>query len=198
MKHPKTLGLTAVAALGLIALAGACTASATVMCKNEACTETYSAGTATKERSIGTIQFKSEGTVMDECGESVIEGEVENAGSETTTDLWKVQGQTWGICSGTTLTVKKGNLEYHAIPKTFDGTVTGNSAEITFVHAGISCTYSTGNGNGVDIGKYVFGNPPRLIINAKLPKVAGGFLCSPEIEWLGEYEHVAPVPLYFE
>lgn len=174
MKHLKMFGLATIAVLGLLALAGTGPASATIMCKNEACTETYSAGTVTEERSIGTIQFKSGGTVFDECGESVIEGEVENAGSESTTPPSKVQGESWDICSGTTITVKKGVLEYHAIPKTFDGIVTGRGGEITFVHAGISCNYSTGN--GVTVGKYVFGNPPSLIINAKLPKASGGFL----------------------
>lgn len=200
MRKAMLFGLMAalVAVLGVV---GAGAASATVLCKNEECTETYPVGTKMHAEQVGTSVFKNGSEVVDECSESVIEGELENAGGSTQTPAFKVQGQTWTICKGMVITVKKGVIELHVIiPKTppiKDFTITGSNGEVTIDINGVSCNYTTAAG-GTDLGIYTGGNFPSLDIKAKTKKSAGSFLCPAEVTWEAEYKATSPAPLYGE
>lgn len=200
MRHLSKLVLVLPVALILV-LAGEGAASATVLCKNEACTETYPAGTLIKAELSGTAVFKSGESIFAECSHSTIEAETESGGGPTQTVAAKKQGESWSICSDTVLTVKTGVLELHAIPKTFDSVMTGRGGEIT-IHNTLagSCSYATGT--GITLGKYTAGDKsklPKLDITApKMKKSAGGAFCPAEMEWEAEYLASSPVPVYFQ
>ncbi|MGN6816244.1 MAG: hypothetical protein ACTHK3_09185 [Solirubrobacterales bacterium] len=198
MKKIKMLGIGVLGAAAMAVLLVAGTASATVLCKNEACTEIYPVGTPIEAHLLSTSVFRTESSVVDECSESTIKGELENAGSTTTTPVGAVAGQTWNVCSGTTVTVKKGVIEFHVIippkPPITELEVTGKGGEVTITMAGVSCNYATGA--GVKLGIYHY-FPPSFQLNPKLKKSAGGFLCPAEVIWEAEYEVTKPSPVYF-
>jgi len=91
MKPLKGLGLAAMAAAVLFALASASTASATVLCKNNASTAiciigTYGAGTEIKTNLVsGSKATLATAFKTVECSKSTISGKVENAGSSSST-----------------------------------------------------------------------------------------------------------------
>lgn len=194
MNYAKVMSLAIAAAAVTMAIIGATSASATVMCKTETdpCTENYSSGTSVHEELEGAAKFSTTGgEVLDECTTSVLEGKVENAGSATSTPTIGL-GITWGFCKVVTIEVLAGSIEIHKIPKTWNFTLTGKGAEITLAILGASCNYSFGN--AVDLGT-VTPLKFKFDVNAKLKKSAGGFTCPAEIVWAATYVGT-PTPVY--
>jgi hypothetical protein len=209
MKPAKILGLAALAAMALIAFAGAGSASATVLCKTTAnpCgaewdypkgTEIHAvlvAGTTSK------LENLSGSSVYTTCTESTIQGTTSNTGSDTET----VTGSgvlTWGPkgvgCSTTVDTLANGTLEVHYGEKG-DGVVTSKGAEWTEELFGVTCSYGTA-ATGTKLGTLTepasSTSDTVLDVSAEVEKKAGGFLCPSEVRWTAEYTFTSPVPLY--
>jgi hypothetical protein len=197
MKHLKMLGLGLVTAAALTALAGAGTASATVICKNnlntEKCSEPYPVGTEGTASSSGSIILETTGgTTLDTCTGSEVKGTIGNAGSSTTTVSSKLSSITWTGCTVETKTLAPGSGELHWITGTDNGTLTTSGTEVT-VNTGFfgACVYGTGEGK--DMGTTVGGNPGSLTISTtvKLTKNESG-LCPSELKFTGTYVATSP------
>jgi hypothetical protein len=205
MKNLKMLGLLAVAAAALMALLGASTASATVLCKNNlktsSCSEPYAAETflhGVLEKNA--IFENAAGETLGSCTQSTFQMRVETAGGSGATVSGPIPSFTWGIkgegCNQTTETLRSGRLEIHHINNTDDGTVTAFNTEVTLlVFGGVDCIY--GAGAGIHFGTLTGGAPATLDVNAVLneqePKK---FLCPDDIRLTGGYEITSPTPLY--
>lgn len=179
MKHLKLLGLSVMAASLLMALPGAGTASATVICKNnlntEHCSEPYLAGAEGTASLEGTATFQA-GSFSTECSESVVKSTLKEAGSSTTAVKSGISTITWGGCSSTTDTLNGGSAELQWIPGTDNGTLTTFDTEVTVLHTGVDCIYGASSG-GTVVGTTVGGNPGSLVVETSFPKKGGGGLC---------------------
>lgn len=195
-KHLRSLGLVAAAAMALMALIGAGSASATVLCSAATTSECATYGGPVIDASLTETSKLSTtgGTVLDECASGTIEGAPSNIGSSSETVSVPIGELTWASCSKTTDTVSKGELEIHWISGTDNGTVTGKNVSFTANTIFGSCTYGTGT--ALDLGTLEGGKPATLKVSAVLVKIAGGFGCPAEAKWLASYSVTSPQPLY--
>lgn len=204
MKHLKVLGLAAIAAVALMAFLGACTASATVICKtqptNGECPAgwTYSAG-AEGEASLaaGTtaVLETTTGEALITCTELSVESVLDSAGGATATATSHVASVFYSGCTHTLFFLKNGSTELHWIPGTSNGTLTITNNEVTVIIFGVSCNYGaygTGGPITVDLGTVVGGNPASITVNSVFPKTAGGFLCPNDARFTGKFVATAP------
>src|SRR6478752_109063 len=178
MKPLKGLGLPAMAAAVLFALASASTASATVLCKNNASTAiciigTYGAGTEIKASLVSGNSKLSTPFKTVECSKSTISGKVENAGSSSSTVSGNLSSLTFSECNCEVKTLKNGSLELHQISGTDNGTATSTGAEITAqcstIFGNVHCLYAT---EKTDLGTLVGGNPAKLEVKeANIPRL---------------------------
>lgn len=199
MKYLKMFGLAAVA---LTALAGAGTASATVLCKNnlntEKCSEPYAVGT------VGTASLASgssaiieevgpEGETLDTCKGSTATETLQNAGSATTTVAGKVEatGITWSNCTFATKTVSGGETELHWISGTDNGAITAKGFEVTIntILFG-TCVYGLGN-TMKEWGTIVGGSPGSFTANAVVTKISGT-MCPTQARVTAKYTNTEP------
>ncbi len=185
MGHLKLLGLATIGAAALMALVGAGTASATVLCKNnlntETCSEPYaigSEGTASLEKGSSALLTNTEGESLDTCTGSTVTGKLKSQGKEKPA-LSELTTLTWSNCTFPTKTLKPGLGELHWIKGTDNGTLTTGGVEVTMntVFFG-SCIY--GLTSGTDVGTTVGGNPGSLTVNAVVEKFSGSNLACPE------------------
>jgi hypothetical protein len=180
----------------LMVFLGVGSASATVLCNESASSCTSYEAASTLEASLtgsGTLSTTG-GTLLDTCTLGVIGGTTGNTGGSTETVNEPIGELTWELCTNTTDTTNKGELEIHWISGTNNGTVTGKSISVTLNTASGSCTYSTGT--ALDLGTLTGGNPATIDVNTVLAKQAGGFLCPTEVRWVASYSVVSPEPLY--
>lgn len=201
MKYLKMLGLAAMAAAALMAIAGAGTASATVLCHTTStpCTEKWAKGTEprfTVKPGTAGIWKDTSGAIAAKCPEGELRGEITNAGSgsETVKASVPASGLTWQNVEGCiqTKTLEGGTLEVHAIEGTDNGTVTVSGVKITISILGSSCIYGfgehehfgtlTANGSGSAL----------LDINTFFLKKEGGVLCPSELTWAEEFTQEKP------
>ena len=200
MKYLKMLGLAVVAAMALMAMAGAGTASATVLCKTTStpCNSVYGKGTVIRPTLTGSNVLETlEGSTLTTCVGTSIKTVIENPGGATATVFGPNTELVATGCTNQTFTLKSGSLEIHHIAGTDNGTVTGLVAEVTVVvFGGTSCTY--GAGTGTDIGTLIGGESPVIKVNGIVKKTAGGFICPAETRWTGEYKVTEPTPIYVE
>ncbi|MGN6274569.1 MAG: hypothetical protein ACTHNP_01400 [Solirubrobacterales bacterium] len=196
----KILGLAAIVAAALTALAGAGTAGATVFCPTTSTpcqSKPYEVGTAVDANlSNKAIIENILGEALVQCTEGTLKGKLAHEGSGTETVLGTVESLTWGKCNAAIATVAEGFYEVHSIVNTDNGTVTGGNTEVTFdILTNISCTYSV---EREDLGTLKGGAPATLDINADLTKTGGGNLCPGFVFWTAEYKFAEPLPLYVE
>jgi hypothetical protein len=193
MKYIKMLGLAAVAAMALMAIVGAGTASATTLCKESKtsgdCASKFPAGT-TLEASVETSALlkTSGGTTIATCSNGTVSGKTSNEGSTTETVKGNISSLTWSNCSTTVDTLANGSLEVHHIAGTNNGTVTSNGTEVTINFIGLSCIFKTSN---TDIGTLTGGAPATFDISATIPGISGGF-CPASGIWSGAYVFTNP------
>lgn len=194
MKHVKMLVLAAVAAGALMAVIGAGTASATVLCS----TTVETCPTAQKWPFGMTLDFsissgssakltQTNGEAIDTCTVSTVKGTITNTGSAFETVSGPVDSMTWENCTFPTKTLAVGNLEVHRIAGTSNGTVTAyGTFEVTVntVFFG-SCAFSFGP--GISIGDLKEGKPATFAANAVSTKVAGGAACPVTAKWSANY-----------
>ena len=194
MKHLKTLGLASIMGLGLVALAGGGTASATTLSTDSGGFTKYSAGTeiyATLNFGTSTLLETTSGEKIATCTGSSIGGRT-SATSEAFLAGW-IELMTWESCSQTTDNVDLGGFEIH---KTFGdaGSFYGFFTEVTFGVFGVSCTYGTLGSR--TFGTITGGEAPVININAVLEKRAGGFLCPSDARWTASYVVTSPHALH--
>jgi hypothetical protein len=178
MKHLKMLGLAAIAALGLLAFVGAGTASADLY-TDAGKTIKYKTGTTVNATlaSGKSASLKSGSTTIATCTGGAVHGKTTN---ETGTVSGNVESLTWTGCSQTTHTIANGTISI-----TSGGSVSGKGNQVTLGVFGTSCTYGTGE--GTTLGTLSSGAEPKLVINANIPRIAGGFLCPSTGTWEAEY-----------
>lgn len=204
MKYIKMLGLAMLAAAALTAIAGASTASATVLCKvtpgaGAVCPkgQDYPAGTAVHADNEANVILHA-GFADITCTASTVGGKTSNTGGAAETVKGALETLTFTGCGSATVTVlQKGTLEIHHISGTHDGTVTSNGAEVTVSLFGVHCVYGTVN---TDIGRLTStpggASESTFDISAKIPRISGSFLCVNNAEWTGNYKVTTPKPLH--
>lgn len=202
MKHLKTLGLALIAAATLTAVAGAGTASATVLCKNnlntEKCSEKYPVGTVGVASLTGSgVMETPGGTLINTCTSSTVKETLQNEGSATTTVAGKVAASaiSWSGCTTPVTVLAGGEAELHWISGTDNGTLTAKGFEVTMSLSGVSCTYGLGS-TMKDWGVIVGGAPGNLEVNSIVKKVAGSFACPTEARLTGKYINTEPAAGY--
>ncbi len=198
MRYLKILGLAAVAATAFVAIVGAGSASATVLCSTTA--DPCPAGqkwpvNTTLDWSLtpGTSanQVDTEGETLDTCNSSTMKWVITNAGSSVETVTGTDEETTFGTCTFSTKTLKLGKWEVHKIAGTSNGTVTSDgTTETTINIIFASCVY--GVTPGTDLGEITEGNPPVLHINAVTEEFTSNALCPDTDRWTATYTLTSP------
>jgi hypothetical protein len=201
MKHAKMLGLAAVAALALMALVGAGTASATIVCSasgtGTACAGSHGnqyTGPISAELTTGKSAQLVSGFITVTCTESTAGGSVTGStGAGSLTSL------TFNSCTSGlgACTAKSTGTPWAAQATTGtapNGTMKVNNVAGEFTCAGETCKYSAASAT-----TEVKGGAPAEIVATKVPlsKAAGsGPFCSSTATWSGEYKITSPTSLY--
>jgi|SRR6478752_517522 len=200
MRHIKTLSPLIIIAVVLTALAGASTASATVLCKNNkstaSCSERYPVGTEFKTTLVGTAKLSTSFKTI-ECNKASGEGKLESAGSSSTTPWGKGTG-TYSECNCEVKVLLTGTIEVHYVSGTDNGTVTFSGTEVTAlctsVFGNVHCIFAT---NATDLGTLESGSPAKANFKeASIPRLNTDSLCSEKALLTALFEITAPNPLY--
>ncbi len=199
MRYLKTLGLVAVAASALIAVIGAGSASATVLCSTTAdpCPpgQDWPVNT-TLDWSIpaggSILQTDTAGNTINTCKTSTVKWTITKTGSSTETVTGVDEETTFGTCTFATKTLKLANTEIHKIAGTSNGTVTADGVTEVTINTVLfgSCTY--GVPNGASLGEITEGNPATFHVNAVTVKLAGGGACPATDKWTATYTLTSP------
>lgn len=209
MKYVKTLGLAAVAAIALVAVAGAGTASATVFCEEnvEPCPEAkrWSAGTAVDlvlKAGTSFSTLDTGGEALTTCNSSTNGWTITNTGGATATVRGATEAKqiSWTGCTFPPVVLEGGELEFHMIAGSSNATVTAKGFRITInsIFFG-SCVY--GFGAGAHFGTLASSGTGDAIlaVNAVVTKVEGSsFACVTDFRIAGEYTQNSPAgtPLF--
>ena len=201
MNYRKMLGLVLAIAAVTMAFAGSGTASATTLCADTACTETYAAGTTLHLKAEKELfQYPHLGT---ECGLETYQAKTTNSGGATETVQANFESNSTECGGGseicTWVFLKKGTWEIHTDKEDGrttgeNGTLTSNGAEIT-VNCFGHCVYRTSN---TPMGTITGGSPATLHTSAMVPRVGGksGVACGTQIHWTGSYQVTSPSSLW--
>ncbi len=209
MKYAKMLGLAAIAALALMAVAGAGTASATVLCKEKPnasnqcpAGKDYAAGTVLKATAASAFLDTS---LVDVTCHSEVEAKTTTTGGAAATVLGTIENLTFTGCEtegGSECEVEVENLPYkaeiHNTATVGNGllTVTGHSGEPSaqvVCFGFLDCTF----GNTKFELPVDGGNPAKVTANAvKLAIKEGGFLCPSEAKWTATYTATSPTAVW--
>jgi hypothetical protein len=196
------LVLAAITALAATAIAGAASASATVLCKTNTtpCSEKYSAGIQIKADSASGTTVKlvnAEGGAVNSCSSGALTSPTENVGgaTETVRSALSTSGLTWSSCAWPMTTVKAGEFEIHWISGGVNGTLTLKGLEITMDTGAPfgTCSYTSLKA-GSHAGTITGGLTPTLDVFAFLEKTSG--ICPSGVRWQGTYTVTSPTPLY--
>jgi hypothetical protein len=192
MKHLKILGLAVVAAMAVVAICGAGSASATAFCTTPVSPcptgERWLAGTSLTGSILGSSTWEAKSTPLDTCTVSTLKGKTISNGSSFETITLKLEELTFLNCVSKITVLTVGELQIHWISGTNNGTITarGITGEIS---GGLgSCEWTFGS-EWTDIGKIYGGNPATIEWSAPMPWC--GFTAV-----TGAYSVTAPKPLY--
>ena len=195
MKHVKMLGLAVVAAMALMALVGAGTASATALYSGAT---KLGAGTEIQATLSGTATLTTtEGTVLVTCTGGEVKGKTTNSGgaAETVKGTVEKAGLTWAGCTEPVVTLAGGSLEIHHITGTVNGTLTGSGFEVTVdttIFGSCIFTLTAGTHLGTLTGTGI--GDATMHINAVVSRKSG--LCPATEKWVGTYKVTKPTPLH--
>jgi hypothetical protein len=198
-------GLAAVAIMAM-ALLGAGSASATVLCKENAipCPEAkiYKAKTnvtATVEAKTSMVFKSTGGSTLDTCSGGRIEGETENVGKKGEAVKIKLAQFSFFECTFATFVRELGPLEINYIGPETRGTFTLKKTKVTINTAFGSCVYGVGE-PAIDIGtaKGTTETPATLSVLAVVSKFEGSVVCPTTVVWEASYDFTEPTPLYFK
>ncbi len=206
MTYLKMLGLAAVAAVALMALAGAGSASATVLChKAETpCSQKWSKGTEPEfvVRPGTKARWASEPTTVMECSSGDLKGSVTSAGGSSETVKIPLSTFSWTSCSpASSSTLEAGELEVHSISGSANGRVTlkGFTDRMENTPFG-TCVYTSGS-TGIDLGTLTASKTGEAIIDIETTLTRKeGALCPLTITWWEQWIQTAPsgTPLFVE
>jgi len=204
MRLSARLLILSIAALASLALLGAGSASATVLCKTATspCTGgTYGAGTVLK-----TVLKEGEAAKfvpsLSICNESAIELEVTNAGGFGVKVSGNVLGLTFAKCGSCPVSVlKKGTTFSIANNGGGNGNIEINGVELTAPSLSCGaqhCVYAGSFATGITL---VGGAMAMVDVEASIPRTSGGFSCGTKIVWGATFEGpgytvTSPEPLY--
>lgn len=194
MNYMKGL-VVAVAMAALLVVAGAGSASATVVCKTSPspCASPYLKGTLFKGTlTPGTTAVFKAGFATIECKEGQGSIETTSNGSATETVKGLTKTLSFGGCNATLNVLKTGPGEIHWTSKT-SGTFTAEGMEVTASTLGVDCIYGGKITSGITLNG---GTSPTISINAKVPLISGGFLCSNPGTMTASLTVTEPTPLY--
>jgi hypothetical protein len=200
MKCLKALGLAAVAAAALMALAGSTSASADVLCTANNTPECPAGKTVTSidftlKSGNKVIVATTAGETLVTCTESSLNVSIEKQGEGVEPEgSFTKENLTWGGCSTTVDTIKGGTSnaktrisknakgdEVHTVTvKVFEG-------DFTVSILGVSCTYGAG-ASGIGLGDLTVGEPAVLEVSTVVNKTAGSFLCPSSVGLTANYQ----------
>jgi hypothetical protein len=200
MKYVKMLGLAAVAAMALMAFAGAGTASATEICTTTSfpcpAGSTISKLELSKDPGTTPVLENTEGSIEDTCTEATASGAV-TQGTSTTTVKGPVT-LAFGGCTNTT-TVNNAaacELEAHGIKNSDNATITAKRCTETNVHNADNCRYGAGAGN--TLGEYIGGTTKTIAVNTVVNGIdSNSFLCPTTSRWTAWYVATNHTAVYF-
>ncbi len=178
MEHLKMLGLAAVVTAGLMVIAVAGTASATVICKNnlntEKCSEPYPAGTKGTASAAGSVVMTDVfGAVLVTCTSSTVTGTSVNTGSATETVKSTLTTLSFSGCNRVVEVISPGTGELHWKAGTDNGTLTTTGTTVVVKNTPLgTCSFLT---SATDVGTTTGGNPGRLDLAASVPSENCGF-----------------------
>jgi hypothetical protein len=210
MKYVKMLGLAAAAVMAVV---GAGTASATVLCKTNttpcAAGQMYEPGQEFHAVNEGNLTLRA-GFMVITCETATLKGTQENTGGANETVFYQLDetsiseegnpqktGLHYGKCSAVFKVTSAGTLTLHWITGTMNATVRSKGTSTTFEIAGTVCTYGTkGAGEETDLGTLtgssVTNATPTIDLSVELKKEAGGFLCANPAHLEGAYSITTP------
>jgi len=200
MKYLKMLGLAVVAVTALMAVVGAGTASATVLCDSTTtpCAQKWAANTQLEFEVVpGTegIWETTGGQVIAACSEGELKG-TPTAGGASATVKMPVQASDWdwvsSSCTVQANTLEGGELEIHAISGSDNGTVTATGFNFTTTAFGASCIY--GFAKATDIGTLTASGTGNAIldVNTVFTKISGSLICPADLKWSEQFRQVKP------
>ena len=203
MKYLKMLGLAAVAALALMAFAGAGSATASTLCKTKVepgqkCPTEWRWGKPLNLKASLAKESSTEllaGSLLETCTESSITAEMTNEGSETENVAGEVkaEGLTWGGCTNATKTTEGGTIEIEANAETEangNGKVKTKGFKWTIFTFGVTCLY--GGGNGITLGTYTE-ETKHIDVNTTVLRQSGSsFICPATVTWRAAYVITEP------
>ena len=206
MKYLKMLGLAAIAVMGLTALLGAGSASATVLCKTYVtpCLTggDYGAGTeihATTAAGATVVLKDTAGNVLNTCKSSTINGKTTNTGSATETVVGNIELISFSECTNSIALLNLGGFEIHYVGPKTKGSFTSSKAKATTSTVFGSCIYGTGSGAELGVMESDEMTEAELNVEAVLTKEEGSAaLCPGDIRWVAKYSITKPKPLYFK
>ncbi|HWJ42375.1 MAG TPA: hypothetical protein VNR67_02980, partial [Solirubrobacterales bacterium] len=195
MKHLRLFAAAVMASMAAIAIGGAGTSSATVLCTSSLSpcppeskvTTTFDNAIAADVKTGTSMELRqTSGEIFATCTGGTLTLNVSKAGSATETAVLSVTGgETWKGCGMAPRA--SGSLEIHHVPGTQRGTVTATGLEVT-IGTGLSdCTYTTGTAQ--DMGLLTPSGPPEMAVldvEAVLSWKSGGFCAGLDFVWLAE------------
>jgi len=170
MKYLKMFGL-AVGVASLMAVLGAGSASATVLCKvasNPCPVESrYVAGTAIDAslEAGRSLLFESGTTAIDTCTASTLQTKTTNTGSSTESVLLKVEAFSIINCVMTSDTTTLGEMQIHWISGTNNGTLTAKGT------SGIAANCNWNLKEWTTIGAIKGGNPAKIEFSMPITQI---------------------------
>lgn len=210
MKYLKLMGLAAIAAAALMALAG--TASATIITSPSG---TQYSGTLKTELNGGEAILKSSFIGEVKCKKSTVEGKIETQGAEVTAS-GRISTLDFTECNGVVTPISTeevggvkyyGSLEAHTEYKegkvqaaNNNGTLTSKNTEVTVELAGLHCIFRT-SATGTELGLVTGGTPATFKAeSAAIPRTGGrsGAFCGSSAFWNANYKVVTPGSLFID
>ncbi|MGN6275766.1 MAG: hypothetical protein ACTHNP_07530 [Solirubrobacterales bacterium] len=188
MKVLKLLTFVVGVGIALVALLGANSASATVLCTqtetpcsaaNKYTTTQDNEIEASLEAGTTTVVRNTEGSIHDTCTSSSLKGHITNAGGSTSTVVWSITELTFRECTNTTTANNAAacELEAHRITGTDNATATVKGCTWTITEFGVTCHY--GAGNGIDLGIVTGGTMGTIDVNAVINAIDNSSLLCP-------------------
>lgn len=197
MKYLKMLVLTAVAALAAMAIVGATSASAVVLCKENKtpCPEAaqYPSGTKISAKLVAGTKAVLKGSLTVECSVSTVSGETTaKSGSPLP---GKITGLTFSTCT-TCPTVTAESLPYTVSGNATGGgngtmTVSNPKVKLAGCFGFANCTASAAS-----VTLDLVGGSPGRVKAVNEPLTISGFGCGTSGTWNAEYEITAPNPVF--
>jgi hypothetical protein len=195
MKYVKTLGLAAVAALALMALVGAGTASAKegVLCStaSDPCNSKWAVGTVidfSLEKGTSASLTDTNGNTLDTCTESTVKGVLKANPDGTGTATGENTTVDWGNCSFTTNTLVPGALRIEAEDNNGNGWLYADSTIEVTINIGFlgDCRYGVEAGTLLGTVKEGKAKEATFTANASAKLLGGCFGPSTSL-WKASY-----------